>query len=207
MTAQDPVGAITQNRQDPEGVIDQQVFSEQILSPAQEKQPFERNSKIQSSLSDLKFMEEALSLAQQAYDNNEVPVGAVLVREGKIIGRGFNQSITQKDPSAHAEIVALREAAKNLKNYRLVNTTLYVTLEPCPMCIGAMIHARIERLVFAAKDPKTGAVCSVCNWIDASIFNHKISWEQGPCADQSANLLRDFFQQRRKKINIGTVVP
>lgn len=147
---------------------------------------------------DQKFMAVAISLAQKAFDANEVPVGAVLVEHGEIIGRGFNQPIFLNDPCAHAEILALREAANNKKNYRLVNTTLYVSLEPCSMCVGALIHARIQRLVFAASDPKTGAVCSATQLINASFFNHKIQVEQGLYAQQSKELLQEFFQRRRK---------
>lgn len=149
-------------------------------------------------MSDEQFMARALALAQLAYACDEVPVGAIVVQNEKIIGEGFNQSITLHDPCAHAEIIALREAALSVNNYRLVNTTLFVTLEPCAMCIGAMIHARIQRLVFAAKDPKTGAVCSAINLIDAEYFNHHINWEQGHYAKESAELLQTFFQQRRK---------
>lgn len=146
---------------------------------------------------DEKFMARALELAHQASAINEVPVGAVLVKENQIIGVGFNQSITLLDPTAHAEIVALRSAAKAIGNYRLVNTTLYVTLEPCAMCLSAMVHARIQRLVFAATDPKTGAVCSAIHLLDEPFFNHKIQWSQGPYVVESARLLRAFFQERR----------
>lgn len=152
-------------------------------------------------MSDEQFMARALALAQLAYACEEVPVGAILVQNNKIIGEGFNQPITLHDPCAHAEIIALREAALRVNNYRLVNTTLYVTLEPCAMCVGAMIHARIQRLLFAAKDPRTGAVCSAIQLIDADYFNHQISWEQGPYAKESAELLQTFFQQRRNSFN------
>lgn len=146
---------------------------------------------------DEKFMARALELAHQASTNNEVPVGAVLVKNNQIIGEGYNQPISLSDPTAHAEIIALRSAANSIGNYRLVDTTLYVTLEPCAMCVGAMIHARIQRLVFAASDPKTGAVCSVMNLLDSPIFNHKIQWSQSPYAGESAKLLQAFFQERR----------
>lgn len=147
---------------------------------------------------DQKFMAEAILLAEKAFNRNEVPVGAVLVEHDEIIGRGFNQPISLNDPCAHAEILALRDAANNKKNYRLVNTTLYVSLEPCAMCVGALIHARIQRLVFAAPDPKTGAVCSATQLIIAPFFNHKIQVEQGIYAQQSRELLQEFFQRRRK---------
>lgn len=157
-------------------------------------------------MTDEHFMARALALAKLAYACDEVPVGAVIVQNNQIIGEGFNQPITLHDPTAHAEIIALREAAKCLNNYRCVNTTLYVTLEPCAMCIGAMIHARIQRLVFAAKDPKTGAVCSVAHLIDAEFFNHQIRWEQGFYAKESAELLQAFFQHRRKMIKTKAAV-
>lgn len=135
--------------------------------------------------SDHIWMQHAISLAKQAALADEVPVGAVIVLDQKIIGSGFNQPISSKDPSAHAEIVAMRDAAKTLNNYRLVNTTLYVTLEPCAMCAGAMLHARIKRLVFATADPKTGAP------------NHKIQCQSGLLGEACSSILRDFFQQRR----------
>ncbi len=147
---------------------------------------------------DQKFMAEAISLAKNAFEKNEVPVGAVLVEQGEIIGRGFNQPIFLNDPCAHAEILALRDAANYKKNYRLVDTTLYVSLEPCAMCVGALIHARIQRLVFAASDPKTGAVSSAIQLINAPFFNHKIQVEQGVYAEKSRELLQEFFQRRRK---------
>lgn len=149
-------------------------------------------------MSDELFMARALELAHCAYAKQEVPVGAVLVQDNKIIGEGFNQPITLHDPTAHAEILALRQAAQLMGNYRLVDTTLYVTLEPCAMCVGAMIHARIKRLVFAATDPKTGVITSVSDLIDAPFFNHKIKWEQGFHSADSQMLLQDFFKKRRQ---------
>lgn len=149
-------------------------------------------------MSDELFMARALELAHCAYAKEEVPVGAVLVQNSRIIGEGFNQPITLHDPTAHAEILAIRQASQLIGNYRLVDTTLYVTLEPCAMCVGAMIHARISRLVFAAADPKTGAVTTASNLIDAPFFNHKINWDQGIYAAESKKLLQDFFKTRRK---------
>ena len=146
-------------------------------------------------MSDELFMARALELAHCAYAKEEVPVGAILVRDNSIIGEGFNQPITLHDPTAHAEILALRHAAQFIGNYRLVDTTLYVTLEPCAMCIGAMIHARIKRLVFAATDRKTGAVTSMSSLIDAPFFNHKIRWEQGTHSIESQKILQDFLYQ------------
>ena len=145
---------------------------------------------------DIQFMQRALELARQASLLGEVPVGAVLVLDNEIIGEGHNQPIALSDPTAHAEIVALRQAAQKMQNYRLLNTTLYVTLEPCSMCLGALQHARISRLVYAASDPKTGAVESVCRLLDQPL-NHRIQWEKGLLAEESSQLLRDFFKKRR----------
>ena len=146
---------------------------------------------------DKEMMQHALSLAKQAEKEGEVPVGAVIVRNGEIIAEGWNQPVQLHDPSAHAEMMAIRQAAQQLGNYRLNQCTLYVTLEPCSMCVGAMIHARIERLVFGAFDPKTGAVKSVFRTLDDPRHNHSISWEGGVLADESSALLKAFFQARR----------
>ncbi len=143
------------------------------------------------------WMQKALSLAEKAQANGEVPVGAVIVKSNKIIGEGFNQSITTHDPSAHAEIVALRKAGKTLNNYRLVDTTLYVTLEPCAMCAMAMVHARIKQVVFAAREPRTGAGGSLYQLLQHSEHNHQIEITEGILAEQSASLLKHFFQARR----------
>ncbi|MFW0079066.1 MAG: tRNA adenosine(34) deaminase TadA [Coxiella endosymbiont of Haemaphysalis qinghaiensis] len=148
-------------------------------------------------MSDKFFIRKALLLAKQAEKNQEVPVGAVLVKDNKIIGKGFNRSIGLTDPTAHAELLAIREAAKNLGNYRLVETTLYVTLEPCAMCLGAMIHARIQHLVFGAFDPHTCAVAKVFQILSESRLNHRISWIGGILADECAHVLKNFFQVRR----------
>ncbi len=146
---------------------------------------------------DAKFMARALELAQEAAEQGEVPVGAVLVRNGVIIGQGYNAPISSNDPTAHAEIVALRDAARRFANYRLPGSTLYVTLEPCTMCIGAIVHARVERLVFATREPRAGVVCSQGNELDRSFYNHKVVWEEGPLAQESAELLQSFFKARR----------
>ena len=143
------------------------------------------------------WMREALSLAKHASVKKEVPVGSVIVYEDEIIGSGWNQPISQNDPSAHAEIVALRDAAKNRKNYRLPDTTMYVTLEPCVMCVGALIHARVKRLVFGAKDPKTGAVGSVFDLLSDTRHNHSIEVTRGVLEEDCSMLLKIFFQQRR----------
>ncbi len=143
-------------------------------------------------------MQHALALAERAADHGEVPVGAVVVAEGRIIGEGWNQPIGRHDPTAHAEIVALRAAAQTLQNYRLPGTTLYVTLEPCPMCAGAIVHARVDRVVFATTDPRSGAAGSMFDLLPSDQrFNHYTQCEGGVLAEQSAMLLRDFFRARR----------
>ncbi len=142
-------------------------------------------------------MERALELARRAEDEGEVPVGAVVVRDGVIIGEGWNRPISSHDPSAHAEIQALRDAATHLQNYRLPGTTLYVTLEPCPMCAGAIVHARVERVVFAAPDPRTGAAGSLLQLLQNPSLNHQCVVDSGLLMEQSSNLLKSFFRSRR----------
>lgn len=139
----------------------------------------------------------ALEEAKTAFLNQEVPVGAILVRENKIISRSYNQSISKKDPSGHAEMNVLRDAAKKMNNYRLNGSSLYVTLEPCLMCFGACIHARIDRLIFATEDPKSGVIINNLNLKDEKFFNHKISISSGILAQESSELLKKFFQDRR----------
>ena len=146
---------------------------------------------------DILFMQRALELAKEAQKNNEVPVGAVVVFNNKIIGEGKNASISVCDPTAHAEIIALRNAAANINNYRLIDATLYVTLEPCVMCVGAMIHARIKRLVFGAYDPKAGAIESVYTINQDKKLNHYIETESGILAEESSTILKDFFKSKR----------
>jgi tRNA(adenine34) deaminase len=143
------------------------------------------------------WMQQAIQLAEKASQHQEVPVGAVLVLEDKVIGEGWNRPITLCDPSAHAEIIALREGAKHLKNYRLIHSTLYVTLEPCIMCLGAIIHARVQRLVFGAYDLKSGAVESVFQIGSTDKLNHRVVSEGGLLADRCGTLLKDFFKARR----------
>ena len=143
------------------------------------------------------FMKRALELAQQAADRGEVPVGAVVVRNGKIIGQGHNQPIASHDPTAHAEIMAMRDASKNLSNYRLTGCDIYVTIEPCTMCVGAMVHARIRQIFFGALEPRAGALTSQLQLMKDAHFNHSILWEGGILADQCATVLRDFFRQKR----------
>ena len=143
------------------------------------------------------WMSKALSLAQKASDEDEVPVGAVLVKDGVLVGQGYNQSIKTSDPSAHAEILALRQAGQTLKNYRLVGTALYVTLEPCAMCAMALVHARVEKIVFATREPRTGAAGSLYQLVQHSGHNHQIEIIEGVLQQQSADMLKTFFRQRR----------
>ncbi len=142
-------------------------------------------------------MEAALVEARKAAEAGEVPIGAVVIREGVIIAQGQNSVLRDNDPTGHAEIVALRGAARALGNYRLNGCTLYVTLEPCAMCAGAMIHARLDRLVYAAPDPKAGAAGSVLSVVNHPLLNHQMQVEQGLLGDESAELLRSFFRERR----------
>ncbi len=142
-------------------------------------------------------MREALQLAQHAWQANEVPVGAVVVSNGEIIGRGFNSPISKNDPSAHAEIQALRDAAEKTGNYRLTDCSLYVTLEPCPMCAGAIMQARIANLVYGAADPKTGACGSVVNLFCEARLNHHTQVMGGVLSDECGEMLRRFFNGRR----------
>lgn len=147
--------------------------------------------------SDIVYMREALRLAEQAALAGEVPVGAVVVKDGQIVGRGSNAPISRHDPSAHAEIAALRDAAQHLGNYRLVGCELFVTLEPCVMCVGAMFHARIARVVFGARDPKTGAAGSVFNLFAETRLNHHARTHGGVLAEECGKVLSDFFAARR----------
>lgn len=148
-------------------------------------------------VSDDQWMRRAIELARRAEAAGEVPVGALVVGQDACLGEGWNCPIGTHDPTAHAEIVALRQASEAVGNYRLVDTTLYVTLEPCIMCIGAIAHARIRRLVFGALDSKRGAVCSALNLIDAGFLNHRVEWAGGVLADECSALLKDFFTRRR----------
>lgn len=138
-------------------------------------------------------MRHAIRLAERAERQGEVPVGAIVVRDNQCIAEGWNVPIGSHDPTAHAEVVAMRSAGVALENYRLTDATLYVTLEPCVMCIGAMSHARIKRLVFGAYDPKRGAVCNALSLTDASFLNHRISWDGGVLETECSEMLRDFF--------------
>jgi tRNA(adenine34) deaminase len=150
-----------------------------------------------NSLRDIDFMRRALELAQRAALDNEVPVGAVLVLDGEVIGEGWNRPIIDRDPTAHAEILALRAGAQHLRNYRLETTTLYATLEPCAMCMGAAINARVLRVVFGAWDQRAGACGSVVDLARQPKLTHRIDVFGGVCSEESAALLRDFFENRR----------
>jgi len=146
---------------------------------------------------DQRFMRRAVELAREAEAAGEVPVGALVVRDGEILAEGFNRPISTHDPTAHAEMVALRAAAARIDNYRLPGTTLYVTLEPCAMCAGAMVHARVQRLVYAATDPRAGASGSVFNVVQSPALNHRLEVTPGVLGDECAALLRNFFVARR----------
>ncbi len=153
---------------------------------------------MEASLSnDEAWMRYAFRLAQRAEQLGEVPVGAVVVKDNRCIAEGWNNSIVSHDPTAHAEVVALRAAGIVVENYRLSDTTLYVTLEPCVMCMGALSHARVQRLVFGAYDPKRGAVCNALSLSDASFLNHHIGWTGGVLEADCSVLLKDFFRARR----------
>ena len=147
---------------------------------------------------DHQFMCQALALAQQAAELGEVPVGAVIVVDGVVIGEGYNQPIATHDPTAHAEVVAIRQSAQKLQNYRLENSTLYVTLEPCTMCVGALIHARISRVVFATTEPKAGSLVSARKQLETGYYNHLFKFEGGLLADEASKQLSDFFRRRRE---------
>ncbi len=148
-------------------------------------------------MTDIDWMQHALKLAERAQQEGEVPVGAVLLLNDEIIGAGWNRPIAVHDPTAHAEIMALRAGAEKLGNYRLNDTTLYVTLEPCVMCAGAMVHARIKRLVFGASDPKAGAIVSAFNIMDSGRLNHRVEHMGGVLAEECGRMLSRFFEARR----------
>jgi len=147
---------------------------------------------------DQRWMQLAIEQACKARDNDEVPVGAVVVRNGQLIGSGSNQVISRSDPSAHAEVVALRAAALDAANYRLPHSTLYVTLEPCAMCVGTLVHARVARVVFGATEPKAGCLVSNSSLIESGHFNHRFEFEGGVLGDECSLMLSEFFASRRK---------
>lgn len=147
------------------------------------------------------YMQHAIELAREAAARDEVPVGAVLVEAGKIIGSGSNQPISANDPTAHAEILALRNGSQLKQNYRLPGTILYVTIEPCTMCIGALIHARVELLVFGAREPRAGAVISQQGLLDGAHYNHRMTYIEGVLAEQCSEIMQQFFKQKRLENN------
>ncbi|MFL0798998.1 MAG: tRNA adenosine(34) deaminase TadA [Agarilytica sp.] len=146
---------------------------------------------------DERWMSHALSLAQKAFDLGEVPVGAVIVSDGAIIGEGWNSPISSNDPTAHAELVAIRAACKHVENYRLVDARLYVTIEPCTMCLGGLIHARIGQLIFGACEPKSGVVQSHQHLVSSDIYNHQFECQGGILEDECSEIIQRFFKQRR----------
>jgi tRNA(adenine34) deaminase len=146
------------------------------------------------------YMRAALAEARRAFDGGEVPVGAVVVLDGEIVGRGFNQPIGATDPTAHAEVVALRAAAQSLGNYRMAGTTLYVTIEPCLMCVGAMVHARVGTLVFGAPEPKAGAIVSSCQAHELPSLNHRIEVVSGVLGEECRAVIQEFFKTRRVRL-------
>lgn len=160
--------------------------------------PLEQANKDQAKL-DLAFMQRAFELGQEAESHDEIPVGAVVVHQGEIIAEGFNQSIMLNDPSSHAEMNAIRKAGKYLNNYRLLDCTLYVTLEPCPMCAGLLVHSRIKRLVYACTDLKTGAAGSALDLTNSPQLNHQIEVHSGVMQEDCSQLLSAFFKRRRKE--------
>ena len=153
---------------------------------------------------DEKWMKIAISEANLAINKGEIPVGAVLIQDGKLIAKAHNQPILNHDPTAHAEVEVLRKAGKKLKNYRLARSTLYVTLEPCIMCLGAIMHARIERIVFGASDPKTGVCGSKADLTSEAFFTHKVKVDGGVLEEENKEILQSFFKSRRKEINLKT---
>ena len=147
---------------------------------------------------DEKYMKIALQEAKKAYDNNEVPIGCVIVYNDEIIGRGANMRVTDKNVLSHAEIIAINEACGFMGDWRLEDCTLYVTVEPCPMCAGAIVQARIKKVVFGAENPKAGCAGSIVNLLQNDNFNHRVEIEKGVCADECATLMKDFFKRFRK---------
>jgi len=153
---------------------------------------------LQTSVKHIEFMKKALNEAQKAGQKDEIPIGAVLVAENdELLSAAHNQTASRQDPTAHAEILALREAADKIGNYRLLNTALYVTVEPCPMCMGAIIHARVAQVIFGTRDPKWGAAGSLYNFAEDHRFNHRPEIIEGICADECRKLMQDFFSSKR----------
>ncbi len=177
------------------------LANKQTPEKAAEQEPLSEFSMEQSATEeDVMWMRHALTLADKAESIGEVPVGACVVLNGELIGEGFNTPITDNDPSAHAELRAVKEAASKVQNYRLIDATLYATLEPCSMCAGMLVHARVKRVVFGAKDAKTGAAGSVMNLLQHPALNHQLEIVSGVLAEECASKLSDFFRKRRKEI-------
>ena len=151
-----------------------------------------------SNSDDKRYMEFALDEAQKAFEIEEVPIGAVVIYENEVIGSGYNLRESENDPTAHAEIIALREAATSLSSWRLADCTLYVTIEPCPMCAGALLQARVDRVVYGADDPKAGAVNSLYNFLDDVRFNHQVEVKKGVLVEECRGIIKKFFQRLRK---------
>ena len=149
--------------------------------------------------SDSDFMRRAIALAEQAASVGEVPVGALVVKDGQVIGEGYNQPISSCDPTGHAEIVAMRQACEALQNYRLTGCDLYVTIEPCTMCVGAMIHARIGKIIFGAAEPRAGALQSQLRLMDRDHYNHSIQWQGGVLAEECSEIISSFFRRKRQQ--------
>lgn len=190
--------AISSNNRMTQDLLQRQF---KLLNKVAPKDKYRKDNIRMMFATDIEFMQQALELASLAANNGEVPVGAIIVKDGEIIGRGSNAPISLNDPTAHAEIQALRQAAMHLGNYRLIDCTLYVTLEPCAMCAGAIQHARFKRLVYGARDPKTGACGSVVNLMAEPRLNHHCEVVSGVLAVECGALLTDFFKQRRLKSN------
>jgi len=167
------------------------------LPTVPQNQPPTTNDERPTTTSDEFWMEEALRAAQRALEAGEVPVGAVVVHAGEIVGRGWNRNLTDSDPTAHAEVIALRQAGAKLGNHRLGDCELFATIEPCPMCAGAVVHARVKRLVYGSDDPKAGAVHSVMEVLNHPQLNHRTEVRGGVLAGRSAELLQTFFRSRR----------
>ncbi|HET8732057.1 MAG TPA: tRNA adenosine(34) deaminase TadA [Moraxellaceae bacterium] len=155
------------------------------------------------STADKAFMRRALELAHEGEKLGEVPVGAVVVANGMVVGEGFNAPISRHEPTAHAEVMALRDAASRLANYRLDEATLYVTLEPCTMCVGALVHARVARVVFAATEPKAGSLTSARRQLESGYYNHVFVWQGGLLADEAGEMLSAFFRRRRAEQKVA----
>ena len=185
-----------------ESIPHQNPIKESLVKEGPVKENISQENLINETVTDedVMWMKHAFTLADKAESMGEVPVGACVVLNGELIGEGFNTPISDNDPSAHAELRAVKDAASKVQNYRLINATLYVTLEPCSMCAGMLVHARVKRVVFGAKDAKTGAAGSVMNLLQHPALNHQVEIVSGVLADECANKLSDFFRKRRKEI-------